>query len=154
MTRQELKDESKESEGRPETKQRIRQMQQMLARRRMMHKVPKADVVIVNPTHFAVALKYDARNMRAPRVLAKGVDLVALNIRRIAEQHRIAVFESPKLARALYRSTDLDREIPAGLYMAVAQVLSYVFRVRSLNPTSAARVQRPNPVVGDEFDEA
>ena len=134
MTRQELRDEAKESDGRPETKRRIRQMQQAIARRRMMHKVPAADVVIVNPTHFAVALKYDPNKMRAPRVLAKGVDLVALNIRRIAEENRVPIFESPKLARALYRSTDLNQEIPAGLYMAVAQVLSYVFRIRTLNP--------------------
>jgi flagellar biosynthetic protein FlhB len=154
MTRQELRDEAKESDGRPETKQRIRQMQQSLARRRMMHKVPAADVVIVNPTHFAVALKYDPKKMRAPRVLAKGVDLVAQNIRRIAEEHRVPVFESPKLARALYRSTDLDREIPAGLYVAVAQVLSYIFRVRTLNPTIAARVARPNPQVSGEFEDA
>ncbi len=151
MTRQELRDESKESDGRPETKQRIRQMQQQLARRRMMHKIPTADVVIVNPTHFAVALKYDPKNMRAPRVLAKGVDLVAANIRRIAEEHRVPVFEAPKLARALYKSTDLNKEIPAGLYVAVAQVLSYIFRVRALNPTIAARVVRPNPTVGDEY---
>ena len=154
MTRQELRDEAKESDGRPETKQRIRQMQQTLARRRMMHKVPSADVVIVNPTHFAVALKYDPKKMRAPRVLAKGVDLVAQNIRRLAEEHRVPVFESPKLARALYRSTDLNKEIPTGLYAAVAQVLSYIFRVRSLNPTVAARVARPNPEVGGEFDDA
>jgi flagellar biosynthetic protein FlhB len=154
MTRQELRDEAKESDGRPETKQRIRQMQQTLARRRMMHKVPTADVVIVNPTHFAVALKYDPKKMRAPRVLAKGVDLVAQNIRRIAEEHRVPVFESPKLARALYRSTDLNKEVPAGLYVAVAQVLSYIFRVRSLNPTLAARMARPNPQVSGEFDDA
>ena len=153
MTRQELRDESKELDGRPETKQRIRQMQQTLARRRMMHKVPTADVVIVNPTHFAVALKYDPKKMRAPRVLAKGVDLVAANIRRIAEEHRVPVFESPKLARALYRSTDLNKEIPQGLYVAVAQVLSYIFRVRTLNPTLAARLNRPNPQVGAEYDE-
>jgi len=154
MTRQEVRDEAKESDGRPETKQRIRQMQQTLARRRMMHKVPTADVVIVNPTHFAVALKYDPKQMRAPRVLAKGVDLVAQNIRRIAEENRVPVFESPKLARALYRSTDLNKEIPAGLYAAVAQVLSYIFRVRTLNPTIAARVARPNPQVSGEFDDA
>ena len=153
MTRQELRDEAKESDGRPETKQRIRQMQQTLARRRMMHKVPGADVVVVNPTHFAVALKYDPKNMRAPRVLAKGVDLVAANIRRIAEEHRVPIFESPKLARALYKSTDLNREIPAGLYVAVAQVLSYVFRVRTLSPTLAARMARPDPQVGDEYKE-
>jgi flagellar biosynthetic protein FlhB len=151
MTRQELRDEAKELDGRPETKQRIRQMQQTLARRRMMHKVPTADVVIVNPTHFAVALKYDAKKMRAPRVLAKGVDLVAANIRRIAEEHRVPVFEAPQLARALYRSTDINKEIPQGLYVAVAQVLSYIFRVRTLNPTLAARLNRPNPQVGAEY---
>jgi flagellar biosynthetic protein FlhB len=154
MTRQELRDEAKDSEGRPETKQRIRRMQQTLARRRMMHKVPTADVVIVNPTHFAVALKYDPKKMRAPRLLAKGTDLVAQNIRRIAEEHRVPIFESPKLARALYRSTDLNNEIPAGLYVAVAQVLSYIFRVRALNPTAAARMARPNPQVGAEFEDA
>jgi flagellar biosynthesis protein FlhB len=153
MTRQEVRDESKELDGRPETKQRIRQMQQTLARRRMMHKVPSADVVIVNPTHFAVALKYDPKKMRAPRVLAKGVDLVAQNIRRIAEEHRVPVFESPKLARALYRSTDLNKEIPNGLYVAVAQVLSYIFRIRTLNPTAAARMARPDPKVGDEYQD-
>jgi flagellar biosynthetic protein FlhB len=154
MTRQELRDEAKESDGRPETKSRIRQMQQQIARRRMMHKVPAADVVIVNPTHFAVALQYDPKNMRAPRVLAKGRDLVAANIRRIAEEHRVPVFESPKLARALYKSTDLNQEIPAGLYVAVAQVLSYIFRLRTLSPTLAARMVRPDPKVGDEYADA
>jgi flagellar biosynthetic protein FlhB len=154
MSLQELRDEAKDSEGRPETKRRIRQMQQQIARRRMMQKVPGADVVIVNPTHFAVALKYDPKKMRAPRVLAKGVDLVAMNIRRIAEENRIAIFESPKLARALYRTTDLDQEIPSGLYLAVAQVLSYVFRVRTLNPTLAARMARPDPDLGAEYEDA
>jgi flagellar biosynthetic protein FlhB len=153
MTRQELRDESKELDGRPEIKQRIRQMQQTLARRRMMHKVPTADVVLVNPTHFAVALKYDPKKMRAPRVVAKGADLVAQNIRRIAEEHRVAVFESPKLTRALYRSTDLNKEIPAGLFLAVAQVLSYIFRIRTLNPTLAARMARPNPQLGSEYQD-
>jgi flagellar biosynthesis protein FlhB len=153
MTRQELRDESKELDGRPETKQRIRQMQQTLARRRMMHKVPTADVVLVNPTHFAVALKYDPKKMRAPRVIAKGADLVAQNIRRLAEEHRVPVFESPKLTRALYNSTDLNKEIPAGLYLAVAQVLSYIFRIRTLNPTLAARMARPNPQLGSEYQD-
>ncbi|HEY2679523.1 MAG TPA: flagellar biosynthesis protein FlhB [Steroidobacteraceae bacterium] len=152
MTRQELRDESKEMDGRPETKQRIRQMQQAIARRRMMHKVPVADVVIVNPTHFAVALKYDPQKMRAPILVAKGLDLVAQNIRRIAEENRVPVFEAPKLARALYRSTDLNKEIPNGLYVAVAQVLSYIFRIRTLNPTLAARMARPDPKVGDEYE--
>ena len=154
MSRQELRDEAKETEGRPETRQRIRQMQQQVARRRMMHKVPTADVVIVNPTHFSVALKYDPQRMRAPRVVAKGVDHVALAIRRIAAEHRVPVFEAPKLARALHRSTDLDREIPPGLYVAVAQVLSYIFRLRTLPPTAAARLQRPDPTVGDEYADA
>jgi flagellar biosynthetic protein FlhB len=108
--------------------------------------------VLVNPTHFAVALKYDPKKMRAPRVLAKGADLVAANIRRIAEEHRVPIFESAKLTRALYRSTDLEKEIPAGLYMAVAQVLSYIFRIKTLNPTLAARLTRPDPKIGDEFD--
>ena len=151
MTRQELRDEAKESDGRPETKQRIRQMQQTLARRRMMHKVPTADVVLVNPTHFAVALKYDPKKMRAPRVVAKGSDLVAGNIRRLAEEHRVPVFEAARLTRALYQSTDLNKEIPAGLYVAVAQVLSYIFRVRTANPTLAARMAKPDPTLGPEY---
>ncbi len=154
MTRQELRDEAKENEGRPETKQRIRQLQQQMARRRMMHKVPTADVVIANPTHFAVALKYDPARMRAPKVVAKGADLVAQNIRRIAEEHKVPVFEAPKLARALYKSTDLNHEIPSGLYVAVAQVLSYIFRVRTLNPTLAARVARPDPPLDGEYADA
>lgn len=152
MSRQEVREELKDTDGRPEVKSRIRQVQQEMARRRMMQRVPAADVVIVNPTHYAVALKYDPQKMRAPRVLAKGVDLVAQNIRRIAQENKVPVFESPKLARALYRSTDLDAEIPTVLYMAVAQVLSYIFRIKTLNPTLAARMARPEPVVDDEYE--
>jgi flagellar biosynthetic protein FlhB len=152
MTRQELREELKEHDGRPETKQRIRQVQQQLARRRMMQQVPTADVVLVNPTHFAVALKYEPSRMRAPRVVAKGADLIAQNIRRIAEEHRVPVFESAPLTRALYRSTELNQEIPAGLYLAVAQVLSYIFRIRTLSPTLAARLKRPEPEIGAEFE--
>ena len=151
MTRQELRDEAKESDGRPEVKGRIRQMQQQILRRRMMHKIPTADVVLVNPTHFAVALKYDPKKMRAPVLVAKGSDVVAANIRRIAEEHRVPIFESPKLARALFKHTDLNQEIPSGLYVAVAQVLTYIFRLRTLNPTLAARLIRPEPKLGDEF---
>jgi flagellar biosynthetic protein FlhB len=154
MTRQELRDEAKESDGRPEVKSRIRQMQQQILRRRMMHKIPTADVVLVNPTHFAVALKYDPKKMRAPVLVAKGSDVVAANIRRIAEEHRVPIFDSPKLARALFKHTDLDQEIPAGLYVAVAQVLTYIFRLRTLNPTLAARMVRPDPKLGDEFADA
>lgn len=130
MTRQEIKDEFKETEGRPEVKGKIRQMQREIARRRMMEEVPNADVVVTNPTHFAVALKYD-RKMRAPKVVAKGVDLVAANIRGVAETNRVPMFEAPPLARALYWSTELGEEIPAGLYVAVAQVLAYVYQVKN-----------------------
>ncbi len=137
MTRQEVKDEMKELEGRPEIKGRVRRKQREIAQRRMMQEVPKADVIVTNPTHFAVALKYDANRMRAPKVVAKGADLLALTIRRLGEAHRVPVFEAPPLARALYWSTELEREIPAGLYLAVAQVLAYVYQLR--NPQPGAR---------------
>jgi flagellar biosynthetic protein FlhB len=131
MTRQEIRDEMKESEGNPEVKGRIRQMQQELARRRMMSEVPKADVVVTNPTHFAVALRYDDKRMRAPIVVAKGADLVAARIREIATEHNVPIFEAPPLARALFRSVDLNREVPANLYVAVAQVLTYVYQLKA-----------------------
>jgi flagellar biosynthetic protein FlhB len=130
MTRQEVRDELKETDGRPEVKGRIRALQREMAQRRMMEEVPKADVVIVNPTHFAVALRFD-RHMSAPRVVAKGADLIAARIRGIAQQHDVAVFSAPPLARALYHSTELGQEIPAALYVAVAQVLAYVYQLRS-----------------------
>lgn len=129
MTRQEVRDEMKETDGRPEVKGRIRALQRELAQRRMMEEVPNADVVIVNPTHFAVALKFD-ETMAAPRVVAKGVDLIAARIRGIAEANDITVFSAPPLARAIYSSTEIDREIPSGLYLAVAQVLAYVYQLR------------------------
>ena len=151
MTRQEIRDELKETDGRPEIKGRIRQMQQKMAQQRMMQAVPKADVVIMNPTHFAVALKYDAKRMKAPRVVAKGVDLVALAIRKLAEENKVPVFQSPPLARALYRSTKIDKEIPAGLYVAVAQVLTYIYQLKNLSPQLAARMTKPMPQVGSEF---
>jgi len=151
MTRQEIRDELKETDGRPEIKSRIRQMQQRMAQQRMMQAVPKADVVITNPTHYAVALKYDAKRMRAPRVVAKGADLVALAIRKLATEHRVAVFEAPALARALFRHTKVEREIPAGLYVAVAQVLTYIYHLRHLSPQLAARMTRPEPQVAAEY---
>lgn len=151
MTRQEIRDELKETDGRPETRARVRNLQQQLARRRMLQQVPKADVVITNPTHYAVALKYESKRMRAPRVIARGADLVALAIRKRAEEHRVPVFESPVLARALYRSTQVGREIPAGLYVAVAQVLSYIYQVKAAPPQVAARLRRPEPEVGGEY---
>jgi flagellar biosynthesis protein FlhB len=131
MTRQEVRDEFKESEGNPEVKGKIRQIQQDMARRRMMQEVPKADVVVTNPTHFAVALRYDDKRMRAPIVVAKGADAVAARIREVANEHNVPTFEAPPLARALFRSVDLNREVPAALYVAVAQVLTYVYQVRA-----------------------
>lgn len=130
MTMQEVKEERKQTDGSPEVKGRIRQMQYEMAQRRMMSEVPKADVVITNPTHYAVALRYD-QNMNAPKVVAKGKELVAAQIREIANEHNVPILSSPALARALYFSTELDQEIPAGLYMAVAKVLAYIFQLRN-----------------------
>ena len=143
MTKQEVRDEYKDSEGKPEVKQRIRQMQREMAERRMMAAVPQADVVITNPTHFAVALKYDPVKGGAPVLLAKGGDFVALKIREIANEHKVMVLESPGLARAIFHSTELDREIPAGLYLAVAQVLAYVYQLRQFQ---SGRGKRPDPL--------
>lgn len=143
MTKQEVKDEFKDSEGKPEVKGRIRQLQREMAERRMMDKVPQADVVITNPTHFAVALKYDPLATGAPVLLAKGADLVAQRIREVASENQIVVLESAPLARAVFYSTELDREIPAGLYLAVAQVLAYVFQLRQFR---AGQGRRPGPM--------
>lgn len=151
MTRQEIREELKETEGSPEIKGRIRAAQQELARRRMMQEVPKADVVIVNPTHYAVALRYDEKRMRAPTVVAKGVDEVAARIRAIAEEHRVPILEAPPLARALHRSVDIGEEIPATLYVAVAQVLTYVYQLRAARRTGA---QPPEPPRFDESIES
>lgn len=129
MTREELKREMKESEGSPEVKGRIRQLQMQASQRRMMQDVPGADVIVVNPTHYAVALKYQGEQMNAPVVVARGVDEVALRIRALAQQHRVAVVSAPPLARALYREGQLGKEIPVRLYSVVAQVLSYVYQL-------------------------
>lgn len=134
MSREEMKEESKQTEGRPEVRSRIRAAQQELARRRMMAQVPRADVIVVNPTHFAVALRYEPQTMAAPVVVAKGVDLLAQRIRALGVRHGVTVLCAPLLARALYYSTRLDEQIPAGLYRAVAQVLAYVFQLRALRP--------------------
>ncbi len=149
MTRQELKDEFKEAEGRPEVKGRIRQMQRKMAEARMMQKIPEADLVITNPTHFAVALRYRPEQDKAPVLLAKGVDHMALQIRKVAGEHRVTTIESPALARSIYHSTDLDREIPAGLYQAVARILAWLHAVRlyqagkSRHPGQVPRVDIP-----------
>ncbi|MFO8004794.1 flagellar biosynthesis protein FlhB [Thioalkalivibrio sp.] len=139
MTKQQVRDEFKETEGKPEVKSKIRQTQQDIARRRMMAEVPKADVVVTNPTHYAVALRYDQTGMRAPRVVAKGADLIAAEIRERARAAGVSLFAAPPLARALYYSTRLDQEIPAGLYVAVAQVLAYVYQLRTAARDGAAR---------------
>ncbi len=130
MSRQELKDEQKEQEGSPQTKRRIRGLRIKLARARMMTEVPKADVVVVNPEHFAAALAYREDRMRAPRLVAKGTGLIALRIRAVAEEHGVAVVEAPPLARSINRFVDLGDEIPLGLYRAVAEVLAYVYKLR------------------------
>lgn len=143
MTKQEVRDEYKDSEGKPEVKQRIRQLQREMAERRMMQAVPEADVVITNPTHFAVALKYDPAKGSAPVLLAKGGDFTALKIREIAQEHKVMLLESPALARAVFYSTELDQEIPAGLYLAVAQVLAYVYQLRQYQ---AGKGKRPGPL--------
>ncbi len=130
MSRQDIKDEMKDSEGKPEVKSKVRQLQHEMAQKRMMSAVPDADVVITNPTHFSVALKYDPDTMETPILLAKGVDHTAMKIREIARLHGIEFVEAPMLARAIYHTTEVETEIPQGLYLAVAQVLAYVFQLR------------------------
>lgn len=151
MTHQEVRDEMKDTEGKPEVRSRIRQLQREMAQRRMMEAVPKADVVVTNPTHFAVALKYDPKKMRAPTVLAKGADLIALNIRKIAEENNIARIEAPPLARALYHSTEIGKEIPQGLYVAVAQLLAYVFQLKAVQKNGGRKPTPPPMDVPEEF---
>lgn len=130
MTKQEVKQENKDTDGSPELKGRIRRAQMDMAMRRMMEAVPEADVIITNPTHFSVAIKYDQDDMRAPVVVAKGADLVAFEIRNIARDAGVPIMSSPALARAVFFTTEIDDEIPEGLYMAVARVLAYVFQLR------------------------
>lgn len=158
MTKQEVRDEHKELEGNPEVKAKVRQVARQLSQRRMMDAVPAADVVVVNPTHYAVAMKYKP-GMRAPVVVARGVDELALAIRAIAEKHRVAIVEAPPLARALYRMAQVDQEIPVKLYAAVAQVLSYVYQLRAwvpgrgpmpeLAPLDVGTEGAPDPADGD-----
>ena len=156
MTKQEVRDEMKETDGNPQVKQRIRTMQRQLAESRMMEDVKTADVVITNPTHYAVALQYLDRPGSAPRLVAKGKDLTALRIRAIATEHDIPLFEAPPLARALYRSTEIGHEIPHVLYMAVARVLAYVFQLKNAGPTDYVPkpddLDIPLEVLGDEAE--
>jgi flagellar biosynthetic protein FlhB len=130
MSRQELKDEMRESEGDPLIKSRLRQLRMERARKRMMAEVPKADVVVTNPTHYAVALRYEQAEMAAPKVIAKGVDAVAQKIREIAAEHNIPVVENPPLARGLYASVEIDQEVPPEFYKAVAEVIGYIYKLK------------------------
>lgn len=130
MSRQELKEEYKETEGDPLVKGRLRQLRMERTKRRMMAQVPKSDVVVTNPTHFAVALKYDQASMAAPKVMAKGVDKAAQRIREIAKEHGIPIVENPPLARGLYAACDIDEEVTPEFYKAVAEVISYIFRLK------------------------
>jgi flagellar biosynthetic protein FlhB len=153
MTKEELKQEAKEANGNPEIKARLRQQQREMARRRMMSAIPSADVVITNPTHYAVAIQYTEGNMGAPKVVAKGLDEVAFKIRDIAKQYKVLVIEAPKLARALYANADVSDEIPQQLYSAVAEVLAYVFQVRQFTASSGPYPKEPSDIfVPDELD--
>lgn len=153
MSREEVRQENKESEGDPHVKGRIRQQQRAMAKRRMMSEVPKADVVVTNPTHFAVALKYQEGGGGAPRVVAKGSDLLAARIRELAAEHNVPLLGAPPLARALYHNVELGREIPAELYTAVAEVLAWVYQLRSWNAGQGAEPSRPSHLpVPQELD--
>lgn len=146
MTKQEVKDERKNSDGNPEIKGRIRRLQYQAAAKRMMQEVPKADVVVTNPTHFSVALKYDQHGSKAPTVVAKGQDELALHIRKIAGAHGVPLVASPPLARAIFYSTEPEQEIPEKLFMAVAQVLAYVYQLKAFK---SGKGKRPNPLSED-----
>jgi len=152
MTKQEVKDEMKQTEGRPEVKSKIRQLQQEMSQGRMMEQVPKADVIVTNPTHFAVALKYEEGANGAPKVVAKGADLVAAQIRNIAIANGVELISMPPLARALFHTTKIDQEVPQGLYLAVAQVLAYIFQLRIAKEKRWKKPQPPKNVkIPDEY---
>ncbi|MGX5173505.1 flagellar biosynthesis protein FlhB [Aliikangiella sp. IMCC44653] len=152
MTKQEVKDEYKESEGRPEVKGKIRQVQRELAQKRMMDAIPDADVVVTNPEHYSVALKYDPIKSGAPKVVAKGVDIIAMQIRKVAIANDVPILPMPPLARAIYHTTEIDHEVPNGLYLAVAQALAYIFQMRSF---MQGKADKPKPLgdipIPDEF---
>jgi flagellar biosynthetic protein FlhB len=153
MTKEEIRQEYKETEGSPEVKGRIRQLQREAARKRMMAEVPMADVIVTNPTRYAVALRYQGDSMRAPKVVAKGAALVAQRIRDIGEENRVPVLMAPPLARALYHHAELDEEIPATLYTAVAEVLAYVYQLRRHEEGAAAAPETPRDLpVPPELD--
>lgn len=152
MSFQEIKEEFKQSDGSPELRARIRQAQREAARGRMMQAIPQADVIVTNPTHYAVALRYDQGKMRAPVVVAKGMDLIAAQIRTLGTEHHIPIVSAPPLARALYYSTKLDKEIPMGLYLAVAKLLAYVYQLKHWTPQPDRKtVEMPEFQIPEEF---
>jgi flagellar biosynthetic protein FlhB len=153
MSHQEVKQESKESDGNPQMKGKLRQRQREIAQGNSIGAVPKADFVLMNPTHFAVAIKYDDKTMRAPQVVSKGADLLAMKIRDIAKNNSIPVLQSPMLARALYAHAELDQDIPASLYTAVAQVLAYIYRLKAaMRGDGPMPGEPPQPFVPTELD--
>jgi flagellar biosynthetic protein FlhB len=137
MTREEVKEEAKQAEGNPQIKAKLRSLQRQYARARMMHAVPHADVVVTNPTHYAVALEYKPQKMQAPLVTAKGQMLIAEQIKRVAREHGVPVVENPPLARALYASVEIGDAIPPEMYQAVAEVLAFIYRLRRQQPSSS-----------------
>ncbi|MGE0623963.1 MAG: flagellar biosynthesis protein FlhB [Pseudomonadales bacterium] len=150
MTRQEVKDEMKETEGRPEVRSKVRSLQQEFSRRRMLEDIPIASVVVTNPTHYAVALRYEADEMNAPVVVAKGADHLALKIREIATEHGVPIFEAPPLARALYDSTEVGDEIAERLYVGVAQVLTYIYQLDTYLANGGREPGRPDVMIPEE----
>jgi len=150
MTLQEVRDEMKDTEGKPEVKSKVRQMQQEMAQRRMMNAVPDADVIITNPTHYAIALKYHHESMAAPVVVAMGKDLIAFRIREIAQENEVEIFQAPPLARALYAQSELKKEISGELFFAVAQVLAFVFQLRTARQKGLVMPQRPDLYLSPE----
>ncbi|WP_114193648.1 flagellar biosynthesis protein FlhB [Edaphovirga cremea] len=153
MTKQEIRDEFKEQDGDPHVKNRIRQQQRAMSRRRMMADVPKADVIVTNPTHYAVALQYNDQKMSAPKVLAKGAGEIALKIRELGNEHRIPMLEAPPLARALYRHSEIGQQIPATLYAAVAEVLAWVYQLKRWRQSGGLIPKKPEHLpVPDALD--
>jgi flagellar biosynthetic protein FlhB len=153
MSHQEVKEEGKESDGNPQMKSRMRQKQREMSQKSSVNSVPKADFIVMNPTHFAVAIQYDESTMGAPRVISKGTDLLAMKIRDVAKQHAIPVLQSPMLARALYANSEIDQDIPAALFTAVAQVLAYVYRLRAaMRGDGPMPGEVPQPLVPAELD--
>ncbi len=139
MTKQEIKDEYRNSEGKPEVKQRIRQLQYEASQRKMMADVPDADVIVTNPTHYSVALKYEQNGERAPYVVAKGIDFMALKIREVGRDHEVPVMESPPLCRAIYHTTEINEEVPEELFVAIAQILAYIYQLEKFRAGLSSR---------------